>query len=80
MNAKQLRDRVIQLRLDADAKRKQAERFMHNADDFEKADDRAKADVERTEAEKLIAEAERSLQEATEHERSAVDKRVVLSK
>lgn len=73
MNAKQLREQAEQLRLDAQAKRKQAERFNYNATDYEKSDDQEKADLERTEAQKLTEEALLQEREADEHDRAAVD-------
>lgn len=73
MNAKQLREQAEQLRLDADAKRKQAERFDYNARDYEKAEDKEKADLERIEAQKLLDQALVQEREADEHERSAAD-------
>jgi hypothetical protein len=71
MNAKQLRDKAQELRLDAEAKRKQADRFTYNANDYDKAGDAIKADTERAEAAKLIEDATRSEHDAEQHDRDA---------
>lgn len=73
MNAKQQRDEAVRLRLDADAKRKEADRFTYNANDYDKADDPVKADTERTEAAKRIEDARRADQEADTYEQGAAE-------
>ncbi|MDN5274579.1 MAG: hypothetical protein JWP06_480 [Candidatus Saccharibacteria bacterium] len=72
MNVKQLKDKAFQLRLDAEAKRKQADKFTYNANDYDKANDTARADMERTEAQKLIDEANATERAAEEHDQGAV--------
>lgn len=73
MNAKQLKDEAARLRLDAETKRKQAGRFEYNANDYDKVGDAEKADIERTEATKLIEDAARTEQEAERHEQGAAE-------
>lgn len=72
MNAKQLRDDAQRLRLDAQAKRTQADRFNYNANDYEKAGDATKADTERAEAAKLVDEAVIAERQAEEQDQGAV--------
>jgi hypothetical protein len=72
MNVKQLKDKAYQLRLDAEAKRKQADKFIYNAADYERAEDTARADIERIEAQKLLDEANAAEREAEEHDQGAV--------
>ena len=71
MNVKQLRDESERLRLDAQTKRKQADRFTFNANDYDKADDPVKAGIERMEAAKLIEEAVTAEQKADELDQDA---------
>lgn len=73
MNVKQLKDEADRLRLEASTKRKQADRFTYNAEDYEKAEDTEKAEIERTEAAKLIAEAEEAERNAQRHDQGALE-------
>lgn len=58
MNAQQLRTNADKLQTNVSDKRKQAERLLENATQHENSGDESRAQIDRAEAEKLIAAAD----------------------